>query len=269
MKESSKEKILQLEKKLESLKPSEKKYYEILFKLSTLYRKSDSFKKAERLLVRGKENAKKYQYNLYLADIYRALSYIHLQRGNIDKAKRTIKKALIICKYKKGKDAQKIKVNIYALIGNINFSDRNYKKALENYKKGLKKAMEVDFKEREITIKSDIANVYLVQQRFKKARNLLLSIKNDAQKYYKYSVPSLLLRLARIEFLQSNFSLAKKYTQEALDNAKKQELKSEMAQAIEGLGWIYLKQGNEEKANTKLEEANKIFKDLDLPRREF
>ena len=269
MKESSKEKILQLEQSLESVKPGEEKYYEILLKLSKFYRKSDSFKKAESLLEKGKENAKKFKYNLYLADIYRSLSYVHLQRGNIDKAKRTIKKALIICKYKKGKDAQKIKANIYSLMGGINFTNKKYTEALENYKKALRKAKEVDFIEREITVKSDIANVYLVQHSFKKARNLLLSIKNDAQKYYQYSLPSLLLRLARIEFMQSNFSLAKKYTQQALDNAKRQELKSDMAQAIEGLGWIYLKQGDKEKANNKLEEANKIFEELGLPKRKF
>jgi tetratricopeptide (TPR) repeat protein len=269
MKESNKEKILKFEQNLVSLKPSEEKYYEILLKLSKFYRKSDSFNKAESLLERGKENAKKYKYNLYLADIYRSLSYIYLQKGNIDKAEKSIKRALVICKHKKGKYAEEIKANIYSLMGNINFADKKYAKALGNYKKALRKARKINFIEREITVKSDIANVYLVEKKLKKATDLLLSIKNDAMKYYKYSVPSLFLRLARIEYMQSNFSLAKKYSKKALISAKEQDLQSEIAQAIEGLGRIYLKEGDNKRAELELEKANKIFKELGLPKRKF
>ena len=269
MKENNITKIKELEKRFKVLKPNNEEYYEILLKLSREYRDKKSYEKAQELLEEGVKKAKQNNYILYLSDIFRSLSFVNLQRGDIEKALELSKKALSVIKYKKGKDAQKIKANIYAILGNIYFTKKNYKKALIKYKKGLKKSKESNFKVREITLIGDIANVYIAQNKLKKAKNLLLTIKDDAKKYYEYAVPQIILRLGRIEYLQSNNKRAKAHVLEAIQIAKDNKWKRDVAEATEALGRIYLKEGNQKRANLELDKANNIFQELGLSKREF
>jgi tetratricopeptide (TPR) repeat protein len=269
MNKDDNQKIKELQEILQTLKPNEEKYYETVLKLSREYRDRKSYEKAQELLEEGLTHAKENSYELYLADIYRSLSFVNLQRGDIEKALELSKIALSVIKYKKGNDAQEIKANIYAALGNIYFTKKNYKKALFNYKKGLGKARESNFKVREITLIGDIANVYIAQNKLKRAKNLLLRTKSDAKKYYKYAVPQILLRLGRIEYLQSDNRRAKAHVLEAIQFAENNGWKRDVAEAIEALARIYLKEGDEKKAKLELEKANKIFKELGLPKRKF
>ena len=269
MKEKNIKDIKALEKRFKNLQPEDEKYYETLLELSREYRDRKSYEKAQKLLEEGIKDAKENNFELYLADIYRSLSFVNLQRGDIDKALELSKKSLSVVKYKKGNDAQEIKSNIYAALGNIFFTKKDYKKALLNYKKGLKNSKESNFKVREITLIGDIANVYIAQNKLKRAENLLLRIKSDAKRYYKYAVPQILLRLGRIEYLRFNNQRAKAHVLEAIQFAKDKKWKRDVAEATELLGRIYLKGGDEKRAKLQLEKANKIFKELGLPKRDF
>lgn len=253
-----------LEKLLKKLEPSEEEYYEVILELSGIYRNSKSYKKAEELLKEAVIKAKQFKEDIYLAQIYTSLSFINLHQGKITNSKKHLRKAQALIKSKKGFKAKKIKANIYATYGNIYFNEKKYTKALEEYEKGLEISKEIGYRQREITVKNDIANVYLEQEKLDRAKNLLLSIKTEAKKDCQLALPQVLLRLARIEYLESNDNRAIAYTEEALKFAEKKDWKRQIAEAKEALAFIYKRQGKEKKRRTQLKQAQKIYKELGL-----
>jgi tetratricopeptide (TPR) repeat protein len=263
-KNNPKKAIQILEKLLKNLNPSEEEYYEVVLVLSGIYRNSKSYKKAEKLLNKVVIKAKQFKEDIYLAQIYTSLSFINLHKGEITNSKKYLRKAQALIKSKKGFKVKKITANIYATYGNIYFRDKKYKKALEEYEKSLEMSKEIGYRQREITLKNDIANVYLEQKKFDKARNLLLLIKTEAKEDYQLALPQVLLRLARIEYLESNDSRAIAYTQEALKFAEKKDWKRQIAEAKEALAFIYKRQGKEKKRRSQLKQAQKIYKELGL-----
>jgi len=97
-------------------------YYEIILRLSALYRDSINYEKAKKLLLQTAPLAEKNKKNIYLADIHRSLAFIYLQQRELNKAKSHTKIAIKYSKSQRGENAEKIKANIYAVAGNIDFS---------------------------------------------------------------------------------------------------------------------------------------------------
>jgi tetratricopeptide (TPR) repeat protein len=192
--------IKMLEETLEEIEPTRDDYYETVIKLATVYRYHRNYTDAETVLMNGISKATTYEKKIHLSDIYRNLSFIKLQQKDFVKARIYAKKALSIVKYMKGFKADRSKSNIYAVLGNIYFTTKDYKDALKNYQKALKKAEKIGFEERVLTLKGDIANVYIETGKLKKARDILLSIEEKGEEVHEKAIPQIYLRLARIEY---------------------------------------------------------------------
>jgi tetratricopeptide (TPR) repeat protein len=253
-----------LEETLEEIEPTRGDYYETLIKLATVYRYSRSYTDAENVLLKGIPNAKTFEMDLHLADIYRNLSLIKLQQKNYIKARSYAKKALSIVKYRKGFKADRAKANIYAVLGNIYFTTKEYDDALEVYTKALETAKKIDYEERVITLQGDIANVYIETDKLEKAEEILLSMKQKAQEVHEKAVPQIYLRLARIEYERGNLDESESLVEKAIRIAEKKSWKRDLAEAREALARVYKKDGKESNAKEEFEKANKIFKEIGL-----
>jgi tetratricopeptide (TPR) repeat protein len=256
-----------LENLLKDLDPSTEEYFETVLKLSELYRNNKSYTAAEELLEKSTHYAKKFEENLYLADIYRSLSFIKLQKREFPDARKYAKKALSIVKYMKGFKADKNKANIYALLGNICFTNKKYKEALEYYNKGLTKAEKIQFDKRVITIKNDIANLYIETDKTNKAKILLKELKRKSKKIYKLAYPQVLIRLAKLEYETKSYEKAKKYLYEALDFVKQNDWKRDIAEVREELAFVYKEEGKLVKSKIQLMIAFKIYKEIGLKKK--
>lgn len=253
-----------LEDLLKELETTSEEYYEVVLKLATTYRNNKSYGLAKDLLKKAITEAKNFGEEIYLADMYSSLSFINLQQRNFADARTYAKKGLGIIKYKKGFKAEKSKANFYAVLGNIYFTTKDYKDALKNYKKALDKAEDIGFKEREITVTNDIANVYIEKEELDKAKNLLLSIKEEAENEHPIAVPQVFLRLARVEYLENRGDRAKAYIEQAIDFAKKMGWRRDVAEAREAMARIYKKEGREKNRVAELKKAREIYKEIGL-----
>jgi tetratricopeptide (TPR) repeat protein len=256
-----------LEDTLKELEESSEEYYELVLDLSRLYRHHKSYTEAQDILKEVIPKAKNFDKDIYLADMYRSLSFIKLHQREFSEARKTAKKGLSIVKYMRGFKAEKTKANIYATLGNIYFTTKDYDEALENYKKALKKSEDIEYKPREISVKNDMANVYIEQDKLNKAKDLLLSIKKDAENSYKHAIPSILLRLARIEYLEANVDRSKEYIEESISFSNKMGWKNDMAEAKEALARIYAKEGKKRNKKSELKKAYKIYKKIGLKKK--
>lgn len=256
-----------LEETLEEIEPSRGDYYETLIKLATVYRYNRSYSDAKNVLLNGISNAKTFEMDLHLADIYRNLSFIELQQKNYIKARSYAKKALSIVKYIKGFKADRAKANIYAVLGNIYFTTKEYGDALENYKKALETAKKIDYEERVVTLQGDIANVYIETGKLEKAEDILLSTKQKAQEVHEKAVPQIYLRLARIEYEKENLGESKELIERAIDISEKKGWKRDLAESREALARVYEKDGKERNAKEEYGKASRLFKEIGLERK--
>jgi len=256
--------IKMLEETLEEIEPTRDDYYETVIKLATVYRYHRNYADAENVLMNGISKAKTYEKQIHLSDIYRNLSFIKLQQKDFVKARIYAKKALSIVKYMKGFKADRSKSNIYAVLGNIFFTTKDYKDALKNYQKALKKAKKIGFEERVFTLKGDIANVYIETGKLKKARDILLSIEEKAEEVHEKAIPQIYLRLARIEYERENLAETKGLIEKAIAVSEKKGWKRDLAEAREALARVYEKEGKESKAKEAYEKAKRIFKEIGL-----
>jgi tetratricopeptide (TPR) repeat protein len=253
-----------LEETLEEIEPTRGDYYETLIKLATVYRYNKSYSRAENVLLKGISNAKTFQMDLHLADIYRNLSFIKLQQKDFIKARSYAKKALSTVKYMKGFKSDRAKANIYAVLGNIYFTTKEYSDALEDYKKALEIAKKIDYEERVVTLEGDIANVYIETDNLEKAEEILLSIKQKAQEVHEKAVPQIYLRLARIEYERGNLEKSESLIEEAIIIAEKKSWKRDLAEAREALAKVYEKQGKKDRAKGEKVKAMNIFQEIGL-----
>ena len=97
-----------------------------------------------------------------------------------------------------------------------------------------------------------------------KAKEILLSILQDAKDKYKSSVPQVYMRLARIEFEQLNYLKVKKYLRKSISISTKEGWKRDIAEAREGLAKLYKVIGKSKKAQKELKLAYDIYSELDL-----
>jgi tetratricopeptide (TPR) repeat protein len=256
-----------LEETLKGLEESSDEYYEVILKLSRLYRYHKNYIEAEDILKEAIPKAKNFDKDLHLASIYRSLSFIKLQEREFSEARNLAKKGLSIVKYMRGFKAEKTKANIYAVLGNIYFDSKDYDDAIENYKKALKKSEDIGFQPREITVKNDLANVYIEQNKLDQAKELLLSIRKNAKENYKHAVPQIILRLARIEYEQNNYDQSKEYIKEAIDMSEDMGWKRSTAEAREALARIYEKEKKDRSKSSELKKAYKLYKELGLKKK--
>jgi tetratricopeptide (TPR) repeat protein len=264
---SSKKAIKLLEDTLSELEPSTEEYYEIVLELADVYRDNKSYTTAQDLLIEGIAKAKKYDEDLYLAQMYCSLSFIKLQKQEFNQARKYAKRALSITKNMKGFKVEKVKSNIYAILGNIYFTTKDYQDSLENYKKALKLAEKIGYERRIMTVKNDMANVYIETGEVDKARDLLLSLKKKAQKENEFAMPQILLRLARVEFIENNLEKAKEYIEESINLSKQKGWKRDIAEGREALARIYKEQNKELQKNIQLSKARKNYKDIGLDKK--
>ena len=253
-----------LEPLLEDLKPDEDSYYEIILRLSSLYRDNKSYETAEDILTDNIDNAKEFNKPIYLADIYRSLAFIELQKRNFSQAKEFGQKAIDIVDDLNDEQAIKVRANIYAILGNIEFTLHNYKSALDKYEKGLDDANKINFIPRILTIKNDIANVYIEINDLEQAKETLLSIQQDAETTYRSAVPQVLMRLAKIEFGELNYDKVKEYLEKSISISEKEGWKRDIAEAREGLARLYKVTEKTTKAQKEIQLAYEIYIELGL-----
>ena len=244
--------------------PEEDIYYEIILRLSSLYRDNKSYDIAEDFLIDNIDKAKEFNKPIYLADIYRSIAFIELQKRSPSQAKEYAQKAMSVLDNINDGNAKKVKANIYAILGNIEFTLKNYNEAFDNYQKSLEESNDINFIQRAITVKNDIANVHIEMGDLEKAKEILLSILQDAKDKYKSSVPQVYMRLARIEFEQLNYLKVKKYLRKSISISTKEGWKRDIAEAREGLAKLYKVIGKSKKAQKELKLAYDIYSELDL-----
>jgi tetratricopeptide (TPR) repeat protein len=253
-----------LEPVLVETTPDEDIYYEIILRLSSLYRDNKSYDIAEDFLIDNIDKAKEFNKPIYLADIYRSIAFIELQKRNPSQAKEYAQEAMSVLDNINDGNTKKVKANIYAILGNIEFTLKNYNEALDNYQKSLEESNDINFIQRTITVKNDIANVHIEMGDLEKAKEILLSILQDAKDNYKSSVPQVYMRLARIEFEQLNYFKVKKYLRKSISISEKEGWKRDIAEAREGLSKLYKVIGKPKMAEKELKLAYDIYNELGL-----
>jgi tetratricopeptide (TPR) repeat protein len=112
-----------------------------------------------------------------------------------------------------------------------------------------------------------MANVYIETGEVDKARDLLLSLKRKAQKENEFAIPQILLRLARVEFIENNLEKAKEYIEESINLSKQKGWKRDIAEGREALARIYKEQNKELQKNIQLSKARKNYKDIGLDKK--
>lgn len=132
--------------------------------------------------------------------------------------------------------------NVWALVGNIESTDKDTRQAVLAYRKGLVHAKKAKFYARMATLLGDLANKYIDLGRYRDAEKALKEDVNLSKKYHRHSYPNALVRLSYLYYLPKNprrdLKKAWKYAQEALRVAKKEGWGREVADAYQRLGKI-------------------------------
>lgn len=235
-------------------------YYPYFLKLSALYRDSQNYDIALGTLLKLLNTAQ----DIYLADIKRSLSFIYLQKKDIEKAIDFATDSLKILENNSTEKGLTMLSNTYAVLGNIYFTKKDFDSALLYYNKGLDIAKKVGFTQRILTIVNDIANVYLQQNRIEDAQQTLISLQKEAEKKYRIVVPQLLIRLARVYMQQNRINNAISTLNKSLEISKSENWKRDIAEASEALSLVYIKQENLPQARKLINDAKKIYIEMGL-----
>lgn len=219
-------------------------------RLGSVYRDLGKPKEALKFYQQALVLAKQFRLILARADALRLIGYLQLELGKWPLAKIVgfVKPAVLIVGKKNKREYWMMGANVYALLGNVyaNIKLQDFKKARENYLKGLKMARRAGFKGREITILNDIATVDLAQNKFGVAIKRFLEIKRKAKKSYRKTLPAVLLRLGNaynnLENKNRDPKKALKCYIESWEVACKEGWKREEADALEALGdWYWMR----------------------------
>ncbi|MFH1547315.1 MAG: tetratricopeptide repeat protein [bacterium] len=169
------------------------------------------------------------------------------------------------------KDLMKVGANIWAAKGNIYFGAKEYSKALDSYNKSIDLAQKCQFKQRISTVKGDIANVYIEQKKYDKARQMLEEMYSFSKDNYKHAVLASLIRLARLYQIEEsgffNISKSEKFLDEALQLSKTEHWRRDEAEVYDGKYWLYLKKGEKDKAEESKIKAIEIYTELGMKHR--
>lgn len=171
----------------------------------------------------------------------------------------------------KDKDFQKIGANIWAARGAACYESEKYEDALNSYQKAMELARKCEFNERVCTLKGDIANVYIGQGEYVKARKELEDSYEYAKSNYRHSVPSSLIRLARLfsldEYLEKNLDKSEEFLNKALDVVKLEGWRRDEAEVYDGLYHLYKKMDNNKLAEEQKKKAIEIYSELGMKHR--
>lgn len=177
-------------------------------------------KTSDRLFREGIVLARKQKDDMILADLLRKYGYImnKFHKNSYEKALRSVNESISILEnqtFRRGvfflNDAQKILASAYAAKGNILGDNGKWKEALRWYRRGLRLA-EQYFPERTVTIRGDIANVYIWHmKKYSAAWRILERMLIDAARFYRHALPAAFQRFGYLYFHKKRYDAAEAY----------------------------------------------------------
>lgn len=237
---------------------------QILHRLANYYIDIGEVGKARRSFKEAIKASHKRKDFLTEADTMRKFAYLlwH-QEADKKEALALTKSALSTLKKVSDKSKEKLKVaaNIYATFGNVYGDSRDLRTASLWYRRALKTAQKVGFRERVVTVLGDLGNLSMWRKDFRKAEEYFKKAAQGAKRYYRHAYPSSLLRLGRLYLSTGDLRRAKKFAEQSLRVAEEGGWEREKADALETLGDIRLGLGKV-RAKERYTQALKIYRKL-------
>ena len=149
-------------------------------------------------------------------------------------------------------------------IGNVYYEIKEYKKALENYFKGLESARSVDYKDEIVANLGNIGIVYDAQNENEKAKKYY----TEALKLYQElndagGIGNALGNLGGLLYKNKDYAGALEYYSKSLKLFEKIDLKYGIAVNLTNVGSIYLDQNRPDEARIQFEKALQLAVELE------
>lgn len=238
--------------------------------MANLYIDVGETKKAFAAFRLAERKARKSNDQLLLADVLRKYGYLYLHtEPRSAKAAEKINEAITVVnkliKNNPTEEVFKVAANCYASLGNY-LHHRDRPAAKEAYQRSLAYCQQSKFREREVTVLSDLGRVAMEEKNWSEAKNLLEQAITKARAYYQHALPSSLLRLGLWYMDEENtdkeFLEAEKYFRKSLGTAKKSGWKREEAEALAVLGKLKYFQKNFAEAKVLKKKSETIYKKI-------
>lgn len=241
-------------------------YPKILKKIATCYLDLGENEKAKKYFKKALEVAKEDLNKIETADIQASLAFWELKIGSIEKALEYALEAWEYIGKKRGDKFTETKVNTAIILGNIYFEQGEYKKAHKKYMAASRNAITINYIRGKIVLAGDLANYYIVHEKFKKAVEVIQESIEEAEESYRILLPRLQMELSKVYFEKGDIEEAKETALKAYKFAKRRGLSRLIAESGELLGRIYADK-NQAKADAYFKEAFDIYNkgDYNIP----
>lgn len=221
--------------------------------LGSLFRYRGKMDQAVKAYTTGLRYARKAKNAAEEVNLLRLIGFITLKTYPTTKVARrwTSQAVAKLAKLRGSKYYDESAANVWALVGNIESTDKDTRKAILAYRKGLTHAKKAKFYARVATLLGDLANKYIDLERYRDAEKALGEDVRLSKKYHRHSYPNALVRLSYLYYLPKNprrdLKKSWEYAQEALKISKKEGWGREVADAYQRLGKIawYMGKHNE------------------------
>lgn len=188
--------------------------------------------------------AQKYSHLLYTGLCYKFIGDSYLFRNQFQQSEESYKNALK--SYRMLGDSSKV-INVYNLLGNVYFHQKNYPKAYNFYQKGKNK--------------TNIGHSLLYLGKEKEGLELMLSnIPTLEEIKSNFQITLIYLNISKYYKQSNNLTLSNEYAQKVIDITVKNSFQNEQMLASEILSQNYDKLGNEEKALAYLKIHQNLLK---------
>ncbi len=230
----------------------------ILKKIAICYSDLGENEKAKEYFKEALEIAKKDLNKIETADIQVCLASWELNIGSIEKALEYALEAWEYIGKKRGDKFTETKINTAIVLGNIYFEQGEYKKAYKKYMVASRNAPTIGYVKGKVALAGELANYYIVHEKFKKALEIIGESIEEAEESYRILLPRLQMELSRIYYEEGNVEEAKETALKAYKFVKKRGLLKLLAESSEFLGRVYAEK-NQAKADAYFKEAFDIY----------
>jgi pentatricopeptide repeat protein len=194
---------------------------------------------------------------------YGNLAYCYMKQGDFEKA---IEYAHLMEKCSEKANFNRTKIQSLQLLGSIYFSDKNYPKSLEQYRKGeallRKTSMKLDL----AYVLNDMSTLYSHIKQYDSAESCSLeSLKLLAEIGDTESMPGAYANLVDVYVSREQYDKAIEIIEKSFELLNRQKLVNSLVRATNysNLGIIHTQTGHFKEAEAALQQAETLAKDLD------
>lgn len=238
-------------------------YIEALVDLGVIERDKGFSKRSEIYFKKAFFIAKNNKSVNWQVEILRNIAFLYLKLGKIDRVYEYIKKAK---KLENLVTDKKVLSNLYAVIGNYYHHTGNIEESINSFFIALDYADRTNFHHRKSTVLADLGTIYssTVLNDAEKGEEYLHEALKEAKKVnHIKSYLAILWRLADIEENnRKNLEKALEFHNEAFLLAKRKGFRREQGDSLLGLGNIYWKKGDYQKASKCFSDSKSAFSEL-------